>query len=364
MKDLTDVNPELKILKDSFLNEFLSDNGITDISFNGSSLNLQHNLKGRFRAGMQPDAKDVFQLIKRIADIQGKDFTPTNPILDTELSYIRVNAIHDSISEKGISFSIRLSPPRLALKDPSDVSTEEVSQLLKVLIEAKTNIIISGSTGSGKTELQKTLVGFIPNHQKITLIEDTRDSHLKTLYPEKDINSWKTLKEYHRENTITEYELIKAGLRNNPDWILVSETRGLEAYEMLESALTGHSILTTIHSNSAEQIPSRLIRMICRGYKLNELLLGKDIVSALRFGIHMQTVFTEQGIKRFIKEIVEFVDFNDKGALAIPIYQSSRNYNQNSNKYIVNSSTGKLSAETIQRLTNEELIHKVPKCFW
>jgi pilus assembly protein CpaF len=239
-----------------------------------------------------------------------------------------------------------------------------VSQLLKTLIESKANIIISGATGSGKTELQKTLVGFIPNHHKITLIEDTRDSHLKMLYPEKDINSWRTLKEYHREKQISEHDLIKAGLRNNPDWILVSETRGIEAYEMLESALTGHSILTTIHANSAAQIPSRLIRMICRGYKLNEFLLGKDIVSSLRFGIHMQTVYTEQGFKRFIKEIVEFIGFNENGATVNPIYQCSRSLNEVSKEYEDTSSTGKLSLETIQRLTGEELIHKVPKCFW
>lgn len=146
------------------MNKFLSDTGITDISYNGSSLNLQHNLKGRYRAEKQPSAKEVYQLVKKIADVQGKDFTPSNPILDTELSYIRVNAIHDSISENGVSFSIRLSPPRLALKDLSEISTPEVSQLLKILIESKSNIIISGATESGKTELQKTLIGFIPNH--------------------------------------------------------------------------------------------------------------------------------------------------------------------------------------------------------
>lgn len=358
------TSPELKVLQESFLNEFLSDSGITDISFNGSSLNLQHNLKGRYRAEFQPDVKEVYQLVKKIADVQGKDFTPSNPILDTELSYIRVNAIHDSISENGVSFSIRLSPPRLALKDLSEIATPEVAQLLKILIESKSNLIISGATGSGKTELQKTLVGFIPNHHKITLIEDTRDSHLKVLYPEKDVNSWRTLKEFHRENQISEHELIKAGLRNNPDWILVSETRGLEAYEMLESALTGHSILTTIHANSAEQIPSRLIRMICKGYKLNEFLLGKDITSALRFGIHMQTVYSQQGIRRFIKEIVEFVDFNEHGAISNPLYKCSRGYNQCTGEYVDTSSTGKLTFETIQRLAGDKLIHLVPKCFW
>ena len=59
-------------------------------------MNLQHNFKGRYKAIYQPDVRDVYQLIKRIADVQGKDFTPSNPILDTELSFIRVNAVHDS----------------------------------------------------------------------------------------------------------------------------------------------------------------------------------------------------------------------------------------------------------------------------
>src|SRR5690625_1423305 len=112
------------------------------------------------------------------------------------------------------------------------------------------------------------------------------DSHIKELYPEKDINSWRTLTQSSRENPITYRDLIKAGLRNKPDWLIVAETSGTEAYDMLESALTDHAIITTIYDKGATGIPSRLIFMIGQAYEINESLLDREIADTLKIGIH------------------------------------------------------------------------------
>lgn len=352
-----------QILEESFLNQYLSDENITDISFNGTVMYVQNNKKGRYKADYQPTANEVLQLGKKIADEMGKEFTNNDPILDTELAYLRVNFIHSSASPSGCTFAIRVSRPVLAIQNLEKLANKEVAKLLEVLIKADQNIIISGKTGAGKTELQKLLVGFIPDNKKITLIEDTMDSHIKELYPNKDINSWRTLMEETREKKISYSDLIKAGLRNNPDWLIIAETRGSEAYNMLESALTDHAIITTIHAKKAQAIPSRLLSMIGQKYHVNELVLGKDIVNTLKFGIYMTMKETEEGIKRFIREIVEFTDFSEKGVEYIPVYSLEKEYDEGTNQYTNRVVMNPLSKDTLQELKYKGLYHLLPKVF-
>lgn len=352
-----------KFIHDSFLKQFLINENITDISFNGTDLRVQDNFKGRYKSEYQPTKDEVFQLGKRIADIQGKEFTNSSPILDTELDYLRVNFVHDAISPSGTTFAIRVSRPILAMTDISEVANKDVEKLLELLIKAETNMVIAGKTGSGKTELQKLLVGYIPDDQKITLIEDTMDSHIKELYPNKDINSWRTLTEETRENKIDYIDLNKAALRNNPDWIIIAETRSSEAYSVVDSALTDHNIITTLHCKGAAAIISRFLRMIGRKYQINELLYGQDIVTAFPIGIYMEMIETEKGIVRRIKEIVEFTDFTEKGANYITLYRLNKSFNETNGEYVNEVITNSLSNKTLEELKYKGLYHLVPNTF-
>lgn len=357
------------ILQQSFIGRFLKDEGITDISYNGKTLWLQHNEKGRFQAEVQPSLEEVERLAKRIADIQKKEITNSEPILDTEIGFLRVNAMHDVISPDGMTLAIRVSRPRLAISSLKNVTAgnrKEIEDLLKVLILAGSNIIISGRTGSGKTELQKLLVGFIPDNQKITLIEDTRDSHIKALYPEKDINSWQTLVLDDREKKVLIQDLVKAGLRNNPDWIIVSETRGEEAADMLDSAKTDHSIITTIHAKGAMNIPSRLIPMIRQSPAyaiMDDQLVGKEIVELLRFGIHLHLDMVKGKMVRRIKEIVEYTDFTSKGAVGTYLYRNIHQFNEEMKQYQSTEVFNALSEKTLEELKDKQLYHLLPDIF-
>ena len=352
------------ILRNSFLGDFLETDTITDISFNGKTLMIQDNIKGRYKPHEQPSHNEVFSLGRRIADVQGREFNNSDPILDTELAYLRVSFIHQSVSPSGTSFAIRISKPRLAISDLTEMANEDVAKLLDVLIKGEFNTIISGRTGAGKTELQKLLVRSIDHTKKITLIEDTMDSHIKELYPEKDINSWRTLTQSSRENPITYRDLIKAGLRNNPDWLIVAETRGSEAYDMLESALTDHAIITTIHAKGATGIPSRLIFMIGQEYEINESLLGREIADTLKIGIHMAMEETDEGIVRFIREIVEFTDFNiNDGVSYNTLYEVKREYDAGTNKHVDVIEINPLSEDSLQELKFMGLYHLVPNVF-
>lgn len=358
-----------RILEDSFINQYLQQETITDINFDGKKIMVHDNKIGPFTPEAQPSIKEVNQLMTQIANVQGRQLNNSNPIMDTEIGYLRVNAVHDAVSPDGITFSIRVSRPRLAITEISEMTVgkrKEVEELLKVLVSARSNIIISGETGAGKTELQKLLVNYIPDNSPIVLIEDTRDSHIKALYPNKHIKSWQTLLSDERDKKIAIYDLVKAGLRNFPKWMIVSETRGREAAEMLDSAKTGHSIVTTLHATNAIDIPSRLISMIRQApsyAQSTDQIVGKDVTKFLRFGIHLEATLEEDGIVRGIKELVEFTDYSESGAVGNYLYRCKSIYDPETDSYRLTEQFGKLSDETITMLQDKKLYHLLPDVF-
>lgn len=177
---------------------------------------------------------------------------------------------------------------------------EYMLEFFEGAIKSRSNIIIAGETGTGKTELQKFLVKDIPFDEKIINMEDTLDSYLKVLYPDKDIHSWLT------SQAINFTDLIKAGLRNNPVWMLVSETRGKEAYEMLQAVLSGHRIITTLHSVDARAIPKRFINMMKIGYTIDEESVLSDIYNYFQLGVHIEKAQIKGKVVRYLSEVVEF----------------------------------------------------------
>lgn len=366
MDDVRDIQEKRiqEIFENSFLGPYLKDDGYTDMSFNGTAFRVQHNEKGRFEPEEQPTLEEVKVLCKQISDLQKGKFTNSDPVLDTEIGYIRLNAMHEAISPDGMTFAVRVSRPRLSAGSIADLtagSSIEVEELLKVLILAESNIVISGRTGSGKTEFQKLLVGFIPDDSKITLIEDTRDSHIKAIYPKKDINSWKTM-----PGKFEMADGVKAALRNNPDWTIIAETRGEVSADVLDSAKTDHAIITTLHAKGAMNIPSRLIPMIrqSKAYAIiDDQLIGNEIVEFLRFGIHLKAERVDGRTVRRIKEIVEYTDFTSKGAVGTYLYRDLKIRDEITGEYKVNQEFNPLTAKTIAELEDKELIHLLPDVF-
>lgn len=359
-----------QVIEQSFLGVYIEDAGITDISFDGSFLKLQHNEKGDITPPTadypqeQPTLEQVEILIGQIADAQKKLFNHSEPELNTEVGYLRLNAVHRRVSPDGTSFAVRISRPRLAITSLASMTEggkEEVEQLLSLLVRGRSNVVIAGSTGTGKTELQKLLVGYIDVNDKIGLIEDTRDSHMKKLYPEKHILSWQTI-----PDVFTLSDGVKAILRNNCVWAMIAETRGLEAADLLDAAKTDHSIITTLHAKSALDIPSRFIPMIRQAESYantSDLLLGKEIVHMIPFGIHLEVGRENGKVVRRIKEIMEFTDFTDKGAEGRYLYQFKHIYNEETDEYEPKEFLGSLSEESLSVLKDKRLYHLLPDVF-
>jgi Flp pilus assembly CpaF family ATPase len=123
------------------------------------------------------------------------------------------------------------------------------------------NILIAGGTGSGKTTLLNVLADAIPEHERILIIEDTAELHIRKPH----LVSAESQTDTHRSQ-VTFDDLLKAVLRHRPDRIIVGEVRGPEARTLLDAMNTGHrGTLATIHASSAEEAVHRLATLVMRG---------------------------------------------------------------------------------------------------
>ena len=344
--------------ENDILKKYFEDKNITDISFNGKEIYVQDNVKGRYKIEESVDASDVEKYIKQITYQNNQQFNDEQPILDTEFPNLRINAVHKTLSPYRITASWRSSVPTLKITNyDSKVAPKGVFSLLEACIKSSCNVIISGKTGSGKTEMQKYLVGFIEDNEKIIIMEDTLDTHLKEIYPNKDILSWQINTKL--DKPILFNDLIKAGLRNNPDWIIISETRGSEAYSMLKSCLSGHHIITTIHSNNAKSNVERIIHMCKEEYNLDQNLLGNMICDNFDIGIHLDHYIDELGVKRFVSEVVEYVSYGRGGTVINPLFTRTTTITKRNGRffYDVSYKYGKMTQRLFDKLASAKVLN-------
>lgn len=279
------------------------DPDVTDIGYNASKLIIETpNEKYEYQEELEEDY--IEKIIQKFANAVGKEFTPKNPILDAALGNLRISATHKVNSPYGTTMSIRVSRPKLALREENfeDFAPIYMLDFFKAAVKTRCNIVISGEVGTGKTELQKFLTSFIPFDEKIGHIEDVQEGHVKELFPDKDIISWLVTP------SVSYSTLIKAMLRNNPVWINIAETREREAYEMIQAVLSGHHIITTTHAVNARTIPTRLVNMAKMGYQVDEKALMNDIFRYFQFGIHIKKKKIKGRTVRFLSEVVEYMD--------------------------------------------------------
>lgn len=243
-----------------------------------------------------------------------------------------------------------ITESNLGIVEVEDLKVELEQTCIRV--EHKDHLFQAGNQNilTHNTELQKLMMSYIPATERIIMIEDVLETHAKELFPDKDIYSWITGVGYE----ITDF--VKASLRNNPKWIMVSETRGAEAYEMLQAILTGNNIVTTLHSINAEAVPKRFANMIANGYKnANEESLMNDILAYFNFAFHIEKVFIRDevtGEGKLIRYLEEIREFSSEGA--IPVFK------QRFFKGDFYVSTGKLSNEYQEILGKNFLEYHFP----
>ena len=289
------------------INEFLGDDDITDISYsNGGQVWLKSLTKGVYQVE-RPEINNALmeKVAFQCANTMGKTFNMAHPFLDSESAELRMNFVHESIATNGIACVIRKTPAKIRLNKEKLISeeymTEKLHNFLEQCVLGHCNIIVSGETGSGKTELVKYLASKTKENEKIISIEDTLELHLDRIYPNRDIVAMKT-------NNIASYsDVLVTCMRQNPIWILLSEVRSAEAVLAVRNSISsGHHILSTIHADKASSIPMRMYSLLESSQDTNQFL--SSIHRYVQIGIYVKGYFSRK-LNRFQREIIEVCEF-------------------------------------------------------
>lgn len=304
------------------LDLILHDDSVTEIMINGKdNVFIEQDGKlSKIDAHFESD-KRLEDIIQRIVGTAGREVNQTNPIVDTRLENgSRVNVVLPPISLCGPVITIRkFSKTPMTIEKLIEYGsiTKEIAHKLELLVQAKYNIFISGSTGSGKTTFLNALSNYIPKDERIITIEDSAELQIV------GIDNLVRM-ETRNANTsgvgeITMRDLIKSSLRMRPERIIVGEVRGAEALDMLQAMNTGHDgSLSTGHANSTADMLSRLETMVLQGASGLPLeAIRQQIASAVDIIIHLARM---RDHSRKTVEITEVVGYENGQIKLNPLY--------------------------------------------
>ena len=205
--------------------------------------------------------KELNNFARKVSYMSGKHVSMANPIVDASLpdgSRINLTLGHE-ITKRGSTFTIRrfrADPITIIDLIKFQTMTTDIAAYLWYVAEKNSTMLVAGGTASGKTTALNALASFIRPGQKIVTIEDTQELNLPH-------ENW--IPAVSRQNftdggigEITQYDLLRAALRQRPDIIIVGETRGREAFTLFQAMATGHGGFSSIHADSVEATLTRL----------------------------------------------------------------------------------------------------------
>ena len=302
----------------------IDDDDITDISYcNHGQIWIRSLTEGSKRVEIE-GLNDAFveKLAFQCSNVMGTTFNNAKPFLDAESTELRLNFVHESIATNGIAVVIRKTPAKIRLSRDKllseDYFTANIHDILIKCVEGHCNIMVSGETGSGKTEFVKYLASHTKENEKIITIEDTLELHLDKIFPHRDIVAMKT-------NNVASYsEVLVTCMRQNPKWILLSEVRSAEAVTAVRNSISsGHNILSTIHADKASAIPYRMYSLLESDIDVDQFL--NTIYRYIQLGVHIKAYYSKEYGKfhREVDEVVEFYVDDDNKPQSHILYQKT-----------------------------------------
>ena len=290
----------------------MRDVNIEDISCIGANLPIYvyHRKYGSMRTNVKFDTtEELNRFIIKLAQRCGRHISVANPLLDGALpdgSRVQATLSTGDIAMKGSTFTIRKFT-----KDPLTITdlmrfgtvTPTIAAFLWLAIEYRRSVLVSGGTATGKTTVLNALAEFIPPEAKIISIEDTPELRLphenwvpkvaRAGFGPADITG-------RRMGEVSMFDLLKAALRERPDYIIVGEVRGKEAYVLFQGMATGHPGMATIHAEDMNALINRLITP--------PISLPPGLLQSLDIVIFMTHSRVKGLDVRRMREVIEIVD--------------------------------------------------------
>jgi len=309
------------------LEELLEDEAVTEIMVNRhDEIFIERSGRLAQSSVIFTDDRAVLGAIERIVAPLGRRIDESSPMVDARLKDgSRVNAVIPPLALKGPNITIRkFSKRKLQGSDLVGFGSlsPQMVEFLRVAVERRANIVISGGTGSGKTTLLNVLSNFIPEDERIVTVEDAAELQLT----QPNLVSLEARPpNMEGKGAVTIRDLVKNCLRMRPDRIVVGECRGGEALDMLQAMNTGHDgSLTTAHANSPRDCLSRLeVMTLMAGLDLPVQAIREQVCSAVdiivqqtRFscGSRRVTYITEvSGMETGVVQLQDVFVFKEEG---------------------------------------------------
>jgi flagellar protein FlaI len=312
----------------SRIDTLMKDKYIEDISCNGSDILLyvQHRIYGSIRTNVRFGEVELNNFVLKLAQVGGRHISLLQPIRDVSLpDGSRGNlTLGGEVTKKGSTFTIRkfranpISP--IEMMDYHSVDAMELAYLW-ILMEYKRSILVSGGTATGKTTFLNVLCSFIPPEYKIVSIEDTAELNL--MHP----NWIQSITRAGFGNSsggesvsgvsgvssktpgdISLYDLLVAALRQRPEFIIVGEVRGSEAFTLFQAIAVGHAALGTIHAGSMDELLARV--------ESNPMNVPRSLFSNLDVVLFPMHIKKGERSMRRLANVVEMLELDrDKGDL-------------------------------------------------
>lgn len=301
-RDFVGLNEIEPLMRDYF---------IEDIECNGvdTPVYLVHRLYRNMKTNIKYNSIDnLSNFVEKLAQRAGRYISYASPLLDGSLpDGSRVNATFTAdVTSRGPTFTIRkftkIPWTPIQLLSMGTLSPEMLAYFW-ILLEYRCNILVTGGTASGKTTLLNAIAFFIPPELRVVSIEDTRELNLPR-------ENW--LPSVARSGLIQGsvgevdlFSLLKNSFRQNPDYVIVGEVRGNEAFVLFQGMASGHSSLSTFHADSVDTVIKRL--------ETPPIELSPSLLNILDCVAIMTHALINKQESRKLREIVEIVNVDDKG---------------------------------------------------
>jgi archaeal flagellar protein FlaI len=297
-----------KLLGMGLLEPVIRDSNIEDISCSGvGDVFVEHKVFGGLRTGITFETvEDLDKYVIQLADGIKHPVTFRNPVVDATLpDGSRINLVYGTdVSKRGSNFTIRkFSGVPISILELVQFGSlsYEMAAYLSIMFQENMNCFISGETASGKTTLMNALTTFISPESKIVSIEDTPE--LQVPHPNWIRGCTREGGKNAEGSGVTMFDLLRAALRQRPNYIIIGEIRGAEGAIAFQAMQTGHACMSTFHASTVTKLIQRLTG--------NPISVPKSYVDNLNLVVIAQQVRLPNGsLARRVTSINEIVGYD------------------------------------------------------
>lgn len=307
------------------LNPYQEDEKVSEIMVNGIG-NIFIERSGKIMS--VPENFDTVEaleeVIRRLAAGVQREINELNPIVDARLpDGSRVNAVYKNVAINGPILTIRKFPKKYITMEnliANETIPKPAADFLGELVKQGYNILISGGTSSGKTTFLNVLSHYIPENERVIVIEDSAELQIPNIHNIVRLECRNANLQGRGE--VTMEQLIKTSLRMRPDRIIVGEIRGKEVLDMIQAMNTGHDgSLCTGHGNSVQGMLRRLEAMFLQATPFPIEAIRSQIAEAIDIMVHLGRF--QQGQRRVL-EICELSGLQEEDYRLNPLFSYSK----------------------------------------